>query len=152
MVSRLNKNRRIIPNTEYAVGSLVMIKDPSYISNKHNMGKRETKYIGPYTVVRKDRNGNYVVRDTDGNQINRHIPPDQMKHRDDDTNASNTTDNIYEVESIIDHRGEPSHFDYKVKWKGYPMSESTWEPAHNFNDTTCIRDYWAKIDSIAMKD
>jgi hypothetical protein len=25
---------------------------------------------------------------------------------------------------------------YKVLWKGYPLSEATWEPAHNLTDFT----------------
>jgi hypothetical protein len=115
------------------------------------MGKRETKYIGPYTVVRKDRNGNYVLKDTDDKELNRHVPPDQMKHRDDSINSSNTTNDVYEVEYIMDHRGEPNQFEYKVKWKGYPNSQSTWEPAHNFLDTTCIRNYWTKVDNLASR-
>jgi chromobox protein 5 len=37
----------------------------------------------------------------------------------------------YEVEKILDHRmvGRKRHF--QVKWRGYPVSEATWEPEAN---------------------
>lgn len=30
---------------------------------------------------------------------------------------------------------------YKVKWKGYPIEESTWEPPEHFNDTSILKAY-----------
>jgi hypothetical protein len=34
----------------------------------------------------------------------------------------------YEVEDILDHRGGKRRRQYLVKWKGYPLSDATWEP------------------------
>ena len=34
---------------------------------------------------------------------------------------------VYEVESILAHRGTGARARYLIKWKGYPHSESTWE-------------------------
>lgn len=52
----------------------------------------------------------------------------------------------YEVEAIVDHRGGPGHFEYRVKWLGYPSSQNTWEPSDNFVRATCIKEYWKLIE------
>ena len=38
----------------------------------------------------------------------------------------------YEIEKILDKKIENDQVKYKVKWKGYPISEATWEPLRNF--------------------
>ena len=35
---------------------------------------------------------------------------------------------FYEVEKILDRKKVKGKFQYLIKWKGYPLSESTWEP------------------------
>ena len=37
-------------------------------------------------------------------------------------------ENFYEVEKILDRRKIKGKFQYLIKWKGYSLSESTWEP------------------------
>lgn len=37
----------------------------------------------------------------------------------------------YEVERIIDSKMDRGKIKYLVHWKGYPVSERTWEPAEN---------------------
>ena len=37
----------------------------------------------------------------------------------------------YEVEAVLEHRAERGNWKYRIKWKGYPVSESTWEPMSN---------------------
>ena len=37
----------------------------------------------------------------------------------------------YEVETIISHKGSPGQRKYLTAWKGYPSSENTWEPESN---------------------
>jgi hypothetical protein len=39
---------------------------------------------------------------------------------------------VYEVESILKHRGSGKKLEYCVKWKGYERHESTWEPVSAF--------------------
>jgi len=63
--------------------------------------------------------------------------------------ASNTSDDHemgndvdYEIDKIINHRGEGHEIEYHVLWKGEDISGATWEPLSNFNQTRTIEDYW----------
>ena len=49
----------------------------------------------------------------------------------------------YEVELILKHRRiKDQGIQYQVKWKGYPISEATWEPTSNLNHARdLIQDY-----------
>ena len=49
----------------------------------------------------------------------------------------------YEVEEILDHKGDPGDRIYKTKWKNF--SKATWEPQSQFTTTDCILDYWDKV-------
>jgi hypothetical protein len=51
-------------------------------------------------------------------------------------------ENTYEVDYVVDHREENGVYKYKVKWKGYDMSESTWESEEAFNDPQPVERYW----------
>ena len=39
----------------------------------------------------------------------------------------------YEVEQILDKRTHYGKIQYLIKWKGYPLSEASWEPEENLN-------------------
>ena len=42
-----------------------------------------------------------------------------------------TDDNLYLIEKILDRRKANNRLEYKIKWEGYPMNQSTWEPIEN---------------------
>ena len=41
---------------------------------------------------------------------------------------------VYEVENILKHQKRGQTYQYYVKWKGYPISEASWEPEEVFSD------------------
>ena len=41
---------------------------------------------------------------------------------------------VYEVEQILKHRKHGQGYQYYVAWKGYPISEASWEPEQVFSD------------------
>jgi hypothetical protein len=48
-------------------------------------------------------------------------------------------DETYEVEELLEKKlDEQGKEIYKVKWKGYPESDATWEPIENINDQEVI--------------
>ena len=49
---------------------------------------------------------------------------------------------VYEVETILNHRRRGRGYQYFVKWKGYPISDASWEPEHAFsNDGDTLEKY-----------
>ena len=49
---------------------------------------------------------------------------------------------VYEVESIRDHRGPPGNRQYLVRWEGFTSADDSWEPESNIYTDECIREYW----------
>ena len=41
---------------------------------------------------------------------------------------------VYEIETILNHRKRGHGYQYYVKWQGYPISDASWEPEHVFSD------------------
>jgi hypothetical protein len=59
---------------------------------------------------------------------------------DDDNDENKNTGNKFKVEAILGKRHNEKKFgreEYLIKWKGFPRSESTWEPLTNL--TECLQ-------------
>jgi hypothetical protein len=41
---------------------------------------------------------------------------------------------VYEVETILKHRKRGRGYQYFIKWRGYPISDASWEPENLFSD------------------
>jgi hypothetical protein len=49
---------------------------------------------------------------------------------------------VYEVETILNHRKRGRGYQYFIKWRGYPISDASWEPEHAFsNDGDTLTKY-----------
>jgi Chromo (CHRromatin Organisation MOdifier) domain len=49
---------------------------------------------------------------------------------------------VYEVETILKHQRRGREYQYYVKWKGYPVTEATWEHASAFStDGDMLKEY-----------
>ena len=49
---------------------------------------------------------------------------------------------VYEVETILNHRRRGRGYQYFVKWQGYPITDASWEPEHAFsNDGDTLKIY-----------
>lgn len=54
-------------------------------------------------------------------------------------------EDIYNVEKIINHRSdEDGEMLFKIKLKGYPMAECTWEPFRNLNCFEVLASYFRR--------
>ena len=66
------------------------------------MGKLSSRYAGPYTVVRRNQSGLYVLQSTSGVQFSRAVRRDRIKVQ----RTSSMVDDIsvFRVETILTHR------------------------------------------------
>jgi hypothetical protein len=62
-------------------------------------------------------------------------------------------ENEYEVETIRSHRyfGRQKKLQYLLKWKGYPESDNTWEPATQVHAPQLVKQYHARRPASAIK-
>ena len=52
----------------------------------------------------------------------------------------------YEVEAILKHKGKGARRLYLVTWKGYPITEASWEPeSHLRNAPLILEDYLHRV-------
>jgi chromodomain-containing protein len=93
----------------------------------------------------------YLVRDDTGVQLERSVPLDQMKvlystdHIPPKASDVDNPDDVYVVEKILNHREKDGHLEYHIKWKNFPLSQSTWVKEEKMNDTSCIDQYFRKL-------
>ena len=139
MVQSLNNHRRQLTSNSIPPGAVVMLID------QLRANKFEPKYVGPYVVVRRARNGAYVLKDMTGDILDRHVPADQLKLVKRHVPSTNLKSNVYEVKRVLDHRGEPGQYEYLVRWEGFGAGDDSWISQDNFQDTACITKYWKSI-------
>jgi hypothetical protein len=136
---RINNSRTIIDSLPE--GSKVMIKD----INRSN--KVEPYFVGPYTIVQRKGNA-YTMTDTTGTLLNRTVPIDQMKlikssATDETIEPAASTGRSWTVQQLVDHRRTASgQTQFRVRWKGFPASEDTWQIREDFDDEDFVRRYW----------
>jgi len=59
-------------------------------------------------------------------------------------------DDMYEVERIVDCKHVGNRVLYRVRWKGYPPEEDTWEPPGFLEDVRdLIQEYLQRVESVA---
>lgn len=64
---------------------------------------------------------------------------------------SSDSEEIYEVEEIVDHRKKKGKLQYFLKWVGYPSSDNTWEFEEDLNCPDLVKEYWQKKGNAKVK-
>lgn len=65
---------------------------------------------------------------------------------------SKEEEDYFEIESLLDKKIINGKVFYKVKWKNYPISDSTWEPLSNFKGNMDIVHQFEKEYTYSHKD
>ena len=146
---------------EYNIGDQVML-DAKHINMNFYHGdlsyKLRSKYIGPYTIIRKISALNYELElpqvfktkrihpvfhisklkkyeSEKGNKFNTDIIERKQNIRPISIDKNEDGEQMWEVENIVNKRIKTNKgkriIEYLIKWKNYPEYENTWEPAIN---------------------
>ena len=132
MINRFNR-KMFMKDILFPDGSYVMIID------KTRKSKLDPIYEGPFKVIHWNHGGSYILQDNDGTLLSRNYPPSALKLISQDPITSGQS---YEVQAILDHKGEGSNHKYLVRWKNFDKSYDSWESVRNFNDHDVIDQYW----------
>jgi len=125
-------------NTALAPGQTVWVR-----IGGHLVGKLSSRYAGPYTVVRRNQSGLYVLLSASGVQLSRAVRRDRIKVQRTSSVVDDTS--VFRVETILTHRLGASGTEFLVKWVGYPVSDNSWEPEGSFVDLSAIEAYWTAL-------
>ena len=114
-------------------GSYVMRRDPSKTSSL------QPNYEGPFKVLKRNKGGAYLLQDSTGALLPRSVPPSHLKII---SYQNDPSEQSYELQTILNHRGSIQDREYLVKWKhDHP---DTWLHHSKFNDLDIIREYWSR--------
>ena len=132
------RKRHKILETPFPIGSSVMIK------NVEKNKKTDPNYEGPYSVYGYTKNGSYILQDKAEAFLSRDIPTSHIKLISEDGIRPEENNHIFEIQAILNHRGEEPNHEYLVRWKGYDSSYDTWEPPAMFDSKEVIETYWSR--------
>ena len=157
--ARVDKLRRNITDESLPAGTVVMLRDPAYALDPSKRPSTAPPYVGPYFVVRRTAHGPYILKDDRGIKLERLVPLDQMKvlyslEDAPDGAEEESVHKSYEIEKILEHakRDEDGEEIFLVKWKGYPISESSWLPRTRFNDLAIVDNYLKSVNGLRRSD
>lgn len=120
--SALNAARKSNTDITFKVGDRVCHRIPGH-SNK-----LQFFYSGPYRVSEVLSKSRYRLRDLENRLIHDEVHISNLRPYHTITDDERVGTDEYLVEELLDRRGTGAKREYLVKWRGYPRSESTWEP------------------------
>ena len=150
-INHMAKARAPIPS-QYKNGDQVWL-EATHLKLRHQKTKLTPKHYGPFRVVKEISPVAYKIQlpmswgihdvfhtsllspyqETAAHGPNFSRPPPDLVDGEEE----------YEVERIVNHRrhGRARRLQYLIKWKGYPESDNTWEPADQIHALELIKLY-----------
>ncbi|KAF2182083.1 hypothetical protein K469DRAFT_691685 [Zopfia rhizophila CBS 207.26] len=119
----------------------------------HPYKKLDALYLGPFRITEKiSRLAYQLDLPTSMARIHPifHIslleswndPPQEKNFRPGPIKHPKVEGDQYEVEGILRHKTAQGQLQYEVKWLGWPVEDSTWEPRHHLdNCDELLEDY-----------
>ena len=143
MKEQVDKHRR--PARQYKVGERVWLETTN-ITTIRPSKKLDDKRVGPFTILKKVGRSAYkldipkswkAISPTFNESLLSPYTPPSAEHQGQQRPPPDLVDNEeeYEVEEILNSKRSAEHgVEYYVKWKGYPIEESTWEPPEHLSN------------------
>ena len=124
---RQDRDRSADTSPSYAPNDRVLLRVPQ----SDHTHKLASQWEGPYRIASPDGvlpNGNYRLTDLRDRRRREEVSGDRLRLYLTVTDADRIQPDEYLVERILDRRGTGRTREYRVKWRGYPIREATWEP------------------------
>src|SRR6266403_124482 len=142
------------PPSQYKPGQQVWL-DATHLKLPHQKAKLTPRRLGPFKVIKEISPVAYQLilpvnwrihnvfhasllnpyHETDAHGPNFTCPPPDLIEGEEE----------YEVEQIVAHRtfGRSKCLQYLIKWKGYPESDNSWEPADQVHAPDLVKHYYS---------
>jgi transposase InsO family protein len=139
-VYQANKHRRAVPLDTFRVGNHVYVHRDNFLPpamRRQPTRKFQPRFFGPYTIISQVSPTSFRLRMPatvrthpvfHASQLKLHPTSEQFPERTGGRVDPVVHDGVdwYDMETLLDTRKFRRHIQYLVKWKHYPMSESTW--------------------------
>jgi hypothetical protein len=144
MIKEANKRRS--PH-RFQVGDQILLDTKGlpigYANTRLNSRKMQQRFVGPFTITATSKSPNaFVLNIPESWRL--HQPFNVSRFRAYTANPDTITrppplrttraGTEYEAEDIVDHLFEKNAILYRVRWKGYPPEDDTWEPPGNLRN------------------
>ena len=93
-----------------------------------NANKLKYLWSGPYRVSEVLPDARYKLRDLENRLIHDEFDSSHLRPYRTVVDAEDLASDEYIIDRLDGHRDRRGQREYRVKWRGYPMSQSTWEP------------------------
>jgi hypothetical protein len=107
---------------EFAVGDRVARLLPD------RANKLKYLWSGPYRIAEVLPDGRYKLRDLENRIMSDEFDAMQLRRYRTVVDAEELAADEYVIDRLDWHRDRRGQREYRVKWRGFPMSQSTWEP------------------------
>jgi hypothetical protein len=142
MKQRFAESHRILTK-DFPKGSYVYRRDSSRTSKAHDL------FVGPYQVVVKLDDGAYLLRDGSG-KFPSSVPAEMLKLAL-VSDKNQKSEDIFEVEKILSHKGPANRRQFKVRWKGYGEEDDSWVKAEDLNAPELLRQYFGLKRTVSKR-
>jgi len=141
-------NKHRIQPPEFKVNDKVWVNSSLIIRNKNK--KLKPRKLGPYKIIKKISPVSYKIKLPNDIRIHPVIHVSELEPYYEDKFGRKqkppppikiNEEEEYEVEEILDKRKHYGKIQYLIKWKGYPLSEASWEPESNLNCPELLKSF-----------
>ena len=127
-----DQGKRVADAIRQTPGSVTTYKEGDRVARKlyGAANKLEYLYAGPYRIDEVLPNGRYKLRDLENGNIFDELEASNLRPYRTPTEGGELAKDEFIVERLLGRRTKQGgrRVEYEVKWRGYPKSQSTWEP------------------------